>query len=99
MGGLRYVVGDPDVAAVADGHLDRRFAGRHLCRAGRLMAIHARKRTGRGQVVDSAIYEAVLAMMESLVTEYDQVGMSANAPARSCPMSRPAMSTRPKMAR
>jgi formyl-CoA transferase len=39
-----------------------------------MMAIHARGRTGRGQVVDSAIYEAVLAMMESLVTEYDKTG-------------------------
>jgi len=38
------------------------------------MALHARERTGRGQVVDSAIYEAVLAVMENLVTEYDKVG-------------------------
>jgi formyl-CoA transferase len=30
--------------------------------------------TGRGQVIDSAIYEAVLNMMESLVTEYDKAG-------------------------
>ena len=37
-----------------------------------MMAVHARTRTGRGQVVDSAIYEAVLAMMESLVSEYQQ---------------------------
>ena len=39
---------------------------------GAMMAVHARTRTGRGQVVDSAIYEAVLAMMESLVSEYQQ---------------------------
>jgi formyl-CoA transferase len=39
-----------------------------------LVALHARSRTGRGQVVDSAIYEAVLAVMESLVTEYDKAG-------------------------
>ena len=32
------------------------------------------KSTGRGQVVDSAIYEAVLNMMESLITEYDKAG-------------------------
>ncbi len=38
------------------------------------MALHARTRTGRGQVVDSAIYEAVLAVMENLVTEYDKTG-------------------------
>ena len=40
----------------------------------RLWRVHARERTGRGQVVDSAIYEAVLGMMESLITEYDQAG-------------------------
>lgn len=38
------------------------------------MAIHARKRTSKGQVVDSAIYESVLNMMESLVTEFDVAG-------------------------
>ena len=41
---------------------------------GATMALHARTTTGRGQVVDSAIYEAVLAMMESLITEYQQAG-------------------------
>jgi crotonobetainyl-CoA:carnitine CoA-transferase CaiB-like acyl-CoA transferase len=41
---------------------------------GALSALHYRDRTGRGQVVDSAIYESVLNMMESLVTEYDKTG-------------------------
>jgi formyl-CoA transferase len=41
---------------------------------GALSALHHRHQTGRGQVVDSAIYEAVLNMMESLVTEYDKAG-------------------------
>jgi formyl-CoA transferase len=41
---------------------------------GALSALHHRDKTGRGQVVDSAIYEAVLNMMESLITEYDKVG-------------------------
>ena len=41
---------------------------------GALTALHHRHETGRGQVVDSAIYEAVLNMMESLVTEYDKAG-------------------------
>ena len=39
---------------------------------GALTALHHRERTGEGQVVDSAIYEAVLNMMESLITEYDK---------------------------
>jgi formyl-CoA transferase len=41
---------------------------------GGLSALHHRERTGEGQVVDSAIYEAVLNMMESLITEYDKAG-------------------------
>ncbi len=32
--------------------------------------VHNRERTGRGQIVDSAIYEAVLGVMESTVPEY-----------------------------
>jgi crotonobetainyl-CoA:carnitine CoA-transferase CaiB-like acyl-CoA transferase len=41
---------------------------------GTLAALHHRHQTGVGQVVDAAIYESVLNMMESLVTEYDQLG-------------------------
>jgi formyl-CoA transferase len=41
---------------------------------GTLAALHHRGRTGVGQIVDAAIYESVLNMMESLVTEYDQLG-------------------------
>jgi len=41
---------------------------------GTLAALHHRDRTGLGQVVDAAIYESVLNMMESLVTEFDQLG-------------------------
>jgi crotonobetainyl-CoA:carnitine CoA-transferase CaiB-like acyl-CoA transferase len=41
---------------------------------GAVMAIHARERTGRGQVVDAAIYESVLAVMEGLIPEYQLGG-------------------------
>jgi formyl-CoA transferase len=41
---------------------------------GALSALHYREKTGRGQIVDSAIYEAVLNMMESLITEFDKTG-------------------------
>ena len=45
---------------------------------GALSALYYRERTGQGQVVDSAIYEAVLNMMESLITEYDKTGYTGN---------------------
>ena len=41
---------------------------------GTLVALHHRERSGRGQVVDSAIYEAVLGMMESLIPEWAVAG-------------------------
>jgi formyl-CoA transferase len=41
---------------------------------GTLAALHHRDRTGQGQIIDAAIYESVLNMMESLVTEFDQLG-------------------------
>ncbi len=74
MGGLRYVVGDPATPPSRMGISIGDSLAATYAALGALMAVHARERTGRGQVVDSAIYEAVLAMMESLVSEYDQVG-------------------------
>jgi formyl-CoA transferase len=74
MGGLRYVVGDPSSPPSRMGiSIGDSLAATFAC-VGALCALHARERTGRGQVVDSAIYEAVLNMMESLITEYDQLG-------------------------
>ena len=74
MGGLRYVSGDPASPPSRMGiSIGDTLAATFACLGG-LMALHNVARTGRGQVVDSAIYEAVLAIMESLVTEYDQAG-------------------------
>ncbi|MEM8740506.1 MAG: CoA transferase [Pseudomonadota bacterium] len=74
MGGLRYVVGDPSTQPSRMGiSIGDELAATYAC-LGAMMAVHARERTGRGQIVDSAIYEAVLAMMESLVSEYDVAG-------------------------
>ncbi len=74
MGGLRYVCGDPSTPPSRMGiSIGDELAAIHAC-MGALMAVHARERTGEGQVVDSAIYESVLNMMESLVTEYDVAG-------------------------
>jgi formyl-CoA transferase len=74
MGGLRYVVGDPATPPSRMGiSIGDTLAATFACIGG-LMALHNRERSGRGQVVDSAIYEAVLAVMESLITEYDKTG-------------------------
>jgi formyl-CoA transferase len=74
MGGIRYVTGDADRPPARTGiSLGDSLAGMHGV-MGALAALRERDRTGRGQVVDVAIYEAVLAMMESLVTEWDAAG-------------------------
>lgn len=74
MGGLRYIVGEPDRPPSRVGiSIGDSLAAVHAC-MGALAALHHRERTGFGQVVDAAIYESVLNMMESLVTEYDQLG-------------------------
>jgi formyl-CoA transferase len=74
MGGLRYIVGEPDRPPSRVGiSIGDSLAAVHAC-MGTLAALHHRDRTGRGQVVDAAIYESVLNMMESLITEYDQLG-------------------------
>jgi formyl-CoA transferase len=74
MGGLRYVVGDPSMPPSRMGISIGDSLAATYAALGAMMALHARQHTGRGQVVDSAIYEAVLAMMESLVPEYQQGG-------------------------
>jgi len=74
MGGWRYIVGDPDRPPSRMGvSIGDSLAATYGC-LGALAALHARERTGKGQVVDSALYEAVLQVMESLVPEYMVAG-------------------------
>jgi formyl-CoA transferase len=74
MGGLRYIVGDPDRPPVRTGiALGDALAGTMGAYAA-LAALLERERSGRGQQIDVAIYEAVLAFMESLVPEYQVAG-------------------------
>ena len=74
MGGLRYVVGDPSTPPSRMGISIGDALAALFGTLGGLVALHASNITGRGQVVDSAIYEAVLGMMESLIPEYQKAG-------------------------
>ncbi|MEE2704966.1 MAG: CaiB/BaiF CoA-transferase family protein [Pseudomonadota bacterium] len=75
MGGLRYVIGDPSTPPSRAGiSIGDTLAATFGCLGG-LMALHNRHETGKGQVVDSAIYESVFNMMESLVSEYHGTGL------------------------
>jgi crotonobetainyl-CoA:carnitine CoA-transferase CaiB-like acyl-CoA transferase len=70
MGGWRVIVGEPDRPPSRMGvSIGDTLAATYGC-MGALAALHARERTGRGQIVDSALYEAVLQVMESLIPDY-----------------------------
>ncbi|HRE14389.1 MAG TPA: CaiB/BaiF CoA-transferase family protein, partial [Usitatibacteraceae bacterium] len=75
MGGMRYITGYPDRAPVRVGISIGDSLAAMFGVIGALMAIHSRGRTGRGQVVDVALYEAVFAMMESMLPEYGYNGL------------------------
>jgi formyl-CoA transferase len=70
MGGWRAIVGDPDRPPSRMGvSIGDSLAATYGC-LGALAALRHRDRTGEGQIVDSALYEAVLQVMESLVPDY-----------------------------
>lgn len=75
MGGWRAIVGEPDRPPSRMGI----SIGDSLCATygamGILAALHNRSQTGAGQIVDCALYESVLQVMEGLVPEYDRNGV------------------------
>jgi crotonobetainyl-CoA:carnitine CoA-transferase CaiB-like acyl-CoA transferase len=75
MGGWRYIVGEPDRPPSRMGvSIGDTLTATYGC-MGVLAALHVREKTGKGQVVDAALYESVLQVMEGLVAEYDRGGV------------------------
>ncbi len=75
VGGLRYVTGTPDrppspLGVSVGGTLSALYGV-----IGAMMALEARRKSGRGQVVDVALYEAVFSVMESMLPEFDRFGV------------------------
>jgi formyl-CoA transferase len=74
MGGWRHIVGEPDRPPSRMGvSIGDSLAATFGC-MGALAALHHRAVSGKGQIVDSAIYESVLQVMEALVPEYAVAG-------------------------
>ncbi len=75
MGGLRHLTGEPDRIPVRCGiSIGDTLASLHGT-IGVLMALYHRKvNGGQGQVIDVALNEAVLNVMESLIPEYSAFG-------------------------
>jgi formyl-CoA transferase len=74
MGGWRGIVGHPDRPPARMGvSIGDSLAATYGC-MGALAALHHRNQTGRGQIVDTALYESVLQVMESMVPEFQVNG-------------------------
>jgi formyl-CoA transferase len=74
MGGLRHVTGTPDRPPSRVGVSIGDTLSALYGVIGALAALEHRHRTGRGQVVDVALYESVFSVMESMLPEFDAFG-------------------------
>jgi crotonobetainyl-CoA:carnitine CoA-transferase CaiB-like acyl-CoA transferase len=74
MGGLRHVTGTPDRPPARTGISIGDTLSALYGVIGAMMALESRRKTGRGQVVDVALYESVFSVMESLLPEFDAFG-------------------------
>ncbi|NYT21979.1 CoA transferase [Alcaligenaceae bacterium] len=77
MGGLRYITGVPGEAPVRPGiSIGDSLSALHGV-IGIMMALYNRlAHSGKGQVIDVALYESVFNMMEGALPEYDRLGMT-----------------------
>jgi formyl-CoA transferase len=75
MGGFRYITGMPGEAPVRPGiSIGDSLSALHGV-IGVMMALYNRTNTGKGQMIDVALYESVFNMMEGAVPEFDRYGM------------------------
>jgi crotonobetainyl-CoA:carnitine CoA-transferase CaiB-like acyl-CoA transferase len=77
LSGLRHLTGDPDrppgrIATSMTDYITGLYAA-----FGGLLALEARHRTGKGQVVDAALYEGAFSFMEPHVPAYEKLGTIA----------------------
>ncbi|WP_408008519.1 CaiB/BaiF CoA transferase family protein [Pseudalkalibacillus sp. A8] len=70
IGGLRNITGFPDRAPARIGISIGDTLAALFATIGCLVALHEREQSGKGQVVDTALYESVFSVMESLIPDY-----------------------------
>lgn len=74
-GGMRYPIGEADRPPARTGTSLGDGLAAIFAAYGTLAALNARGSSGKGQIVDAAIYESCMAMMESLIPDYDRGGL------------------------
>ena len=73
-GGLRFITGEPDRPPARVGlSLGDSIASLHAV-MGALIALHERRASGRGQIVDVALTESLFAMLEGILPEFAYLG-------------------------
>ena len=75
VGGMRHVTGTPDRPPSRVGVSIGDTLSALYGVIGALVALESRRATGRGQIVDVALYEAVFSVMESMLPEFDRFGV------------------------
>lgn len=89
LSGLRHLTGDPDrpparVAVSMTDYITGLYAA-----FGATLALFARYRTGRGQVIDAALYESAFSFMEPWIPAFEKTGFVANRCGSRLPESTP----------
>jgi formyl-CoA transferase len=90
VGGIRHTTGDPDRPPARCGISLGDSLAAMFAVIGTLAALHERATSGRGQEVDVAIYEAVAALMESSMADYEIAGVIRNRSGGTLPGVAPA---------
>jgi crotonobetainyl-CoA:carnitine CoA-transferase CaiB-like acyl-CoA transferase len=90
VGGIRHTTGDPDRPPARCGVSLGDSLAAMFAVIGTLAALHERERSGRGQEVDVAIYEAVAALMESSMVDFEVADMLRNRSGGTLPGVAPA---------
>ena len=75
MGGLLYLTGYRDRPPVRPGILVSDYLTGVFNALSIMIALHERGRSGRGQVVDLALYESVLRLLEHTIATHDRLGV------------------------
>jgi crotonobetainyl-CoA:carnitine CoA-transferase CaiB-like acyl-CoA transferase len=89
LSGLRHLTGDPDraparISASVTDEVTAIYGA-----LGAMMALFARVKSGRGQVVDACLYESAFSLIEPHVPAYDKLGVVANRTGSRLPDSAP----------
>jgi crotonobetainyl-CoA:carnitine CoA-transferase CaiB-like acyl-CoA transferase len=89
LSGLRHLTGDPDraparISASVTDEVTAIYGA-----LGAMMALFARVKSGRGQVVDACLYESAFSLIEPHIPAYDKLGVVANRTGSRLPDSAP----------